>query len=157
MAIVLQEEGLFERCRLYATDMEAEALEKAKAGIFPLGLMQEYTANYLRAGGQGSFSEYYTAKYESAIFRQGLKKHMIFSQHNLTTDGSFNEFNVIMCRNVLIYFNAKLQDRVLNLFNDSLQRRGVLALGHRETLTATELDGRFEELDKREKLYKKRS
>ncbi len=155
MAILMQEEGLYHRCRIYATDMSEMVLRKAKAGIFPLDLMQEYTQHYLQAGGKQSFSEYYTAAYDSAIFRSTLRENIIFSQHNLATDGSFNEFNVILCRNVLIYFNQSLQERVHKLLYESLSRFGVLGLGRQESLKFTPHEQHYEVLDQREKLYRR--
>ena len=155
MAILLQEEGLYNRCRLYATDMSDMVLRKARAGIFPLESMQEYTQNYLQAGGKHSFSEYYTAAYDHALFRSSLKDNIVFSQHNLAIDGSFNEFNVILCRNVLIYFNPVLQERVHNLLYESLSRFGVLGLGRQESLKFTPHEQDYEALEKREKLYRR--
>ncbi|MFB8789494.1 MAG: protein-glutamate O-methyltransferase CheR [Potamolinea sp.] len=155
MAILMLEEGLYHRCRFYATDMNEVVLKKAKAGIFPLDLMQEYTQCYLRAGGKQSFSEYYTAAYESAIFRSSLKENIVFSQHNLATDSSFNEFNVILCRNVLIYFNQSLQNKVHKLLYDSLSRFGILGLGSHETLKLIPHEQHYEVLDSREKLYRR--
>src|SRR6185503_6626639 len=115
MAILLHEEGLYPRCRIYATDLNAEVLARAKAGIFPLAPVQEYTGNYRKAGGMGSFSDYYTARYGNVIFQRSLGENIVFAQHNLVTDGSFNEFQVILCRNVLIYFNDVLSQRVHHL------------------------------------------
>lgn len=155
MAIILQEEGLYHRTRLYATDINDLVLRKAKAGIFSLKLMQEYTHNYILAGGKKSFSEYYTAAYEHAIFSSSLRENIIFSQHNLATDSSFNEFNIILCRNVLIYFNKTLQKQVHNLFYESLVRFGVLGLGRQETLRFTPHEKDFEELDSSQKLYRR--
>lgn len=155
MAILLYEQDLYERCRIYATDMNEVVLKKAKDGIFPLDLMQEYEGNYTKAGGTASFADYYTAKYDHAIFRQSLKKNLIFSHHNLVTDGSFNEFNVILCRNVMIYFNSTLQTRVHNLFYESLRRFGVLALGRKETLRLTVHEKNYEVIDAREKIYRR--
>lgn len=155
IAILLQEEGLYNRCRLYATDMNETAIRKAKAGIYPLKLMQEYTQQYLQAGGKRSFSEYYTAAYENAIFHSDLKENIIFSQHNLATDSSFNEFNVILCRNVLIYFNKTLQQRVHKLFYESLNRFGILGLGRQETIKFTPYEQDYEELASGEKLYRR--
>lgn len=155
MAILLQEESLYQRCRIYATDMNEVVLRTAKDGIFPVGLMQEYTQNYLQAGGKQSFSEYYTAAYDNAIFRSSLKENIVFSAHNLVTDGSFNEFNVILCRNVLIYFNQTLQERVHKLLYESLCMFGVLGLGHKESLKLTPYDKHYEELENREKLYRR--
>jgi len=155
MAILLHEEGLYHRCRIYATDMNEMVLKKAKAGIYPLDQMQEYTQNYLQAGGKRAFSEYYTAAYDNAIFRSWLKENIVFSQHNLATDRSFNEFNVILCRNVLIYFNQSLQERVHKLLYESLARFGVLGLGRQESLNFTPHEHHYEALDKREKLYRR--
>ena len=107
MAILLQEEGLYDRCRIYATDINEAVLQRAKDGIFPLNTMQENTANYIAAGGTGTFSGYYTARYDYAMFRPSLRENVVFAQHNLVTDASFNHFNVIFCRNVLIYFNNR--------------------------------------------------
>lgn len=155
LAILLQEEGLYHRCRIYATDMNEAVLKKAKAGIFSLELMQEYTQHYLQSGGKRSFSEYYTAAYDSAIFRSSLKENIVFSQHNLAIDGSFNEFNVILCRNVLIYFNQSLQERVHKLLYESLTRFGILGLGRQESLQFTHHEKDYEVLEKREKLYRR--
>lgn len=155
MAILLQEEGLYHRCRLYATDMNEMVLKQAATGIFPLRLMQEYTQNYLKAGGKQSFSEYYTAGYDSAIFSSSLKENIIFSQHNLAIDSSFNEFNVILCRNVLIYFNKLLQQQVYKLLYDSLVMFGVLGLGYQESLKFTPYEKHYEQLDITEKLYRR--
>ncbi|MBE9012515.1 protein-glutamate O-methyltransferase CheR [Pseudanabaenaceae cyanobacterium LEGE 13415] len=155
MAILLQEEEIYHRCRLYATDTNEKVLQSARSGIFSLSSMQEYTQQYLKAGGKKSFSEYYTAAYESAIFRSSLRDNIVFSQHNLVTDGSFNEFNVIVCRNVLIYFDRTLQDRVHDLFYQSLCPFGILALGRQETLRFTSKHDRYEDLSKSEKLYRR--
>ena len=154
-AIVLEEEGLLERTRVYATDINDAVLQQAKAGIFPLNRMQEYTENYIRAGGKRSFSEYYTAKYDGALFSPALTRNVVFSQHNLVTDRSFAEFNVIFCRNVLIYFDRSLQNRVHELFYDSLAMFGILALGSKESLRFSNFESCFEKLDPREKLYRK--
>lgn len=155
MAILLEEEGLYDRTRIYATDINEVVLQKAKAGIFPLERMQEYTQNYLRAGGTRSFSEYYTAKYDGAAIARPLLRNIVFSQHNLVTDRSFAEFHVILCRNVLIYFDKALQAQVLGLFYESLVMFGVLALGAKETLKFSPYEARFEQLDARHKVYKK--
>lgn len=155
MAIVLLEEGLYHRCRIYATDMNEVVLRKAKAGIFSLNLMQDYTQYYVRAGGKRAFSEYYTAAYEGAIFRSSLKEHVVFSPHNLATDASFNEFNVILCRNVLIYFNQTLQKRVHQLLYESLGMFGILGLGRQETIFTTPYEQHYEELEGQEKIYRR--
>ena len=155
MAILLMEEGLYERCRIYATDISAEVLRTAKEGIFPLAPMQEYTANYLQAGGRHVFSDYYTAHYDNVIFDNALKRNLIFSEHNLVTDSSFNEFHVILCRNVMIYFNKALQARVHNLIYESLTMFGVLGIGNKESLKFTPREDSYEELDPRDRLYRK--
>jgi chemotaxis protein methyltransferase CheR len=155
MAILLQEEGLLERCRIYATDINEAVLQKAKNGIFPIATMQENTSNYIAAGGTGTFSEYYTAKYDHAIFRPSLRDNIVFAQHNLVTDASFNHFNVIFCRNVLIYFNNALQERVQQLFLNSLEIFGVLGLGKKETIRYTSVAERYDTLDAEERLYRR--
>jgi len=155
MAIVLKEEGLYERCRIYATDMNEPVLDKARQGIFPLSSMKENTGNYLRAGGKGSFSDYYTAHYEYAMFHPSLRTNVVFAQHNLAIDSSFNQFNVILCRNVLIYFNNDLQERVLQLFHQSLETFGILCLGKKESLRYTSVAQSYEEVDDAERIYRR--
>ncbi len=155
MAILLEEEGLYDRTRLYATDINEVVIRKAKEAIFPLDRMQEYTQNYLRAGGHRSFSEYYTALYDGALFSPRLVRNIVFSQHNLVTDHSFAECNVILCRNVLIYFDRSLQRRVHSLFYDSLPMYGYLGLGNKESLRFTGFEDRYEAIDHREKIYRK--
>jgi len=155
MAILLEEEGLYERSRIYATDINEVVLQKAKSGIFPLERMQEYTENYISAGGKRSFSDYYTAKYDGALFAPSLTKNVVFSQHNLVTDRSFSEFNVILCRNVLIYFDKTLQARVLALFYDSLAMFGVLVLGSKESLRFSPYEECYQQIDGPEKIYRK--
>lgn len=157
MAILLHEEDLYKRARIYATDLNEVALKTARDGIFSLECMEEYASNYALAGGKGQFSDYYTAAgYDHAIFRQSLRKNVVFSHHNLATDGSFNEFNVVLCRNVMIYFNQTLQARVHKLFYESLRRFGILALGHKESLKGTGLEELYEELVPRERIYRRR-
>jgi len=155
MAILLEEESLYERSRIYATDINEVVLQKAKSGIFPLERMQEYTENYIAAGGKRAFSDYYTAKYGGALFSPGLTKNVVFSQHNLVTDRSFSEFNVILCRNVLIYFDKTLQSRVLTLFYDSLAMFGILALGSKESLRFSPYEECYEQINGPEKIYRK--
>lgn len=155
MAILLEEEGLAQRTRIYATDLNHMVLGKAMEGIFPLRLMQDYTRNYLAAGGTRSFSEYYTARYEHALFKPSLRTNIVWGQHNLVTDSSFNEFNVILCRNVMIYFNGALQARVHQLLYDSLIMFGYLGLGSGESVTSTPCESRYEEVESHEKLYRK--
>jgi chemotaxis protein methyltransferase CheR len=155
MAILLQEEGLYRKCVIYATDISREVLRRAREGIFPLASMQEYTTNYVKAGGKHEFSDYYTADYDNVIFHPALKTNVVFAEHNLATDGSFNEFHVILCRNVMIYFNRALQDRVHELIYGSLSNFGVLGLGNKETLKTTPRESFYEKLDARDKLYRK--
>jgi chemotaxis protein methyltransferase CheR len=155
MAILLEEEGLYERARIYATDINEVVLQKARAGIFPIDRMQEYTDNYIRAGGTRSFSEYYTAKYDGALFRPALLRNVVFSQHNLVTDRSFAEVNVILCRNVLIYFDKSLQQRVHGLFYDSLATFGVLALGAKESMKFSQYEDCYEPVSGPQKIYRK--
>lgn len=155
MAIVLKEEGIYDRCRIYATDMNEDVLRKAKTGIFPLSHMKEFTDNYIQSGGKNSFSEYYTAKYDYAIINQELRQNIIFAQHNLVTDKSFNEFNLVLIRNVLIYFNEELRGKVLDLLHESMASFGILALGKRESLKFSKLESAYEELDSAMRLYKR--
>lgn len=155
MAIVLKEEGIYDRCRIYATDMNEDVLRKAKTGIFPLSHMKEFTDNYIQSGGKTSFSDYYTAKYDYAIINQDLRQNIIFAQHNLVTDKSFNEFNLVLIRNVLIYFNEELRAKVLDLLHESMASFGILALGKRESLKFSKLESAYEELDSAMKLYKR--
>ena len=155
MAILLQEEGLYDRCRIYATDINEAVLQKAKSGIFPLSTMQENTSNYITAGGTGTFSDYYTARYDYAIFRPSLRENVVFAQHNLVTDASFNHFNVIFCRNVLIYFNNALQERVQQLFLQSMEMFGILGLGKKESIKFTAVVDDYETVDAEERLYRR--
>jgi chemotaxis protein methyltransferase CheR len=155
MAIVLTEEGLYDRCRIYATDLNEAVLKRAKEGIYSLEYMQDYVSNYVKAGGKAAFSEYYTADNDGAIFRSSLRRNVVFSQHNLVTDRSFNEFNVILCRNVLIYFNQGLQNRVHQLLYESLGKFGVLGLGHKESISYTPYEKKYEALEEGEKLYRR--
>jgi chemotaxis protein methyltransferase CheR len=155
LAILLQEEGVYERTRIYATDINDSVLDRARAGVFPLEKMREYTQNYIRAGGQCAFSEYYLAKYDGAQFQRSLVENVVFAQHNLVSDRSFNEFNVILCRNVMIYFDRSLQERVHRLFYDSLVTFGVLALGAKESIHFSPHEDAYEALDATERLYRK--
>lgn len=155
MAIVLYEEGLLDRTRIYATDISAHALERGKTAIFPLKHMREFTADYLKAGGRAEFSEYYTAKHDSIILRDFLRKNIVWAEHNLVTDSSFNEFQVVFCRNVLIYFNRGLQERVHRLLYDSLAINGLLTLGCGESIRLTPFEDRYQVVDLPVKLYRK--
>jgi len=155
LAILLTEEDLYDRARIYATDINEIVLGQARAGVFPLDKMREYTENYIRAGGRRSFSEYYLARYEGALFERSLGENVVWAPHNLVQDSSFNTFNVILCRNVMIYFDRPLQNRVHGLFYESLERFGILALGHKESIRFTDVQDRYEELDAQEKLYRR--
>lgn len=155
MAILLYEAGLYSKSILYATDINERALQTAKEGAFPIEKMKTYTSNYQQTGGHRAFSEYYTASGKEAAFHSYLKKNIVFAQHNLVTDGSFNEFNVIICRNVMIYFNKTLQSRVHKLFYDSLSLEGFLGLGQKEGMKFTLYEDCYHEIDSREKIYQK--
>jgi chemotaxis protein methyltransferase CheR len=155
MAILLYDEGLHNKATLYATDINESALETAKLGVFPLKKMQLYTKNYLHSGGRKAFTEYYTVKDNQAIFHAFLRENVVFAQHNLAVDHSFNEFHVILCRNVMIYFNSNLQNRVHELFYNSLVSSGILGIGKREDLAFTSHSACYEEMDSNEKLYRK--
>jgi chemotaxis protein methyltransferase CheR len=155
MAIMLKECGLYDRCQIYATDFNEKILEKAKDGIYTLEAIKEYTKNYILAGGTHSFSDYYLAKYDNAILDQDLKKNITFAEHNLVTDGSFGEMNLIICRNVLIYFNQSLQNRVDGLFLESLVKGGYLCLGSKETLAYSNVVAKFEPISEEFKVYRK--
>ncbi len=157
LAIALHEEGLLARARIYATDIDDAALERARSGAFALERMRLYTANYLRAGGRESFSGYYSADGDVARFDPMLAAKTVFAQHNLVTDGSFNEFQLIVCRNVLIYFGADLQEKVLGLFGASIARRGILALGRKESIRHSDHAGEYEPLVEDEKIYRRRA
>jgi len=155
LAIVLHEEGLYDKTRIYATDINEHVLQTAAEGVFPLERMQQYTQNYLRGGGKEDFSQYYVAAYDSVRLSRSLTENVVFAQHNLAMDRSFNEFNVIVCRNVMIYFDKALQDHVHSLFYESLPTFGILALGHKESIGFTRLAGRYEEIDAAERIYRK--
>jgi chemotaxis protein methyltransferase CheR len=155
VAILLQEEGLYDRTRIYATDINESVLDRARTGVFPLDKMRDYTQNYIRAGGKQAFSEYYLAKYDGAQFQRSLIENVVFAQHNLVSDRSFNEFNVIICRNVMIYFDRRLQDRVHGLLYESLGTFGLLGLGAKESIRFSPYESCYEELDASERLYRK--
>ena len=156
MAILLAEEGVYGRCRIYATDLSQPALDRARTGILPLEAIQGHTARYQRAGGLRSFADYYTARYGGALMDPELRRNVVFADHNLVTDGAFGEMNLIVCRNVLIYFNRRLQNRVCRLFTDSLCPGGFLCLGAKESLQHLSCRAGFELFSRREKVYRKR-
>jgi chemotaxis protein methyltransferase CheR len=155
LAILLQEEGLYDRARIYATDINEAVLDTARRGVFPLEKMQEYTQNYIRAGGTRPFSEYYLASYDGAQFRRSLLDNVVFAQHNLAQDSAFNEFQMIVCRNVMIYFDKPLQDHVHRLFYESLATFGVLALGQKESIAFSPFADRYEPLVPGQRVYRK--
>jgi len=154
MAIFLEEANLLQKSLLYATDINPDVLEKAKEGIFPLSQMKQYSENYILSGGKKDFSSYYTSRYDRAKFDKRLTSKMIFATHNLVSDRSFNEFQMIICRNVMIYFDKELQDHVLNLFDQSLEPLGFLALGSKETLRFSSVASKYKQLGK-EKIWRK--
>jgi chemotaxis protein methyltransferase CheR len=153
LAILLYEEGLSDRVRIYATDFNDVALQKAKARIYPLKRMKEYSQYYQQAGGKSSLADYYHAHYDSVIMNESLQQNITFANHNLATDGSFGEMHLIFCRNVLIYFNQTLQNRVLTLFRDSLCYNGFLCLGTKETLRFSQVEQEFSPFIESERIY----
>ena len=155
-AILFREEGLEDRTLFYATDINAEALKKAEAGVYELSRMKLFTENHRLSGGKSSLSDYYTAAYGAASFDKSLRKATVFSDHSLATDAVFAETHLISCRNVLIYFNRDLQDRAIGLFAGSLMRKGFLGLGSKETLRFSEYADSFTEFSRDERIYQKR-
>lgn len=155
MAILLKEMNLLHKSLLYATDINQEALERARQGMVPLNSMKLYSENYIRSGGTQAFSDYYSVTYDRAKLNENLKSKMVFAMHNLVSDGSFNEFQLILCRNVLIYFNKDLQDTVIRLFDNSLEKLGFLALGTKETLRFTDVARHYRQIDGKEKIWRK--
>lgn len=155
MAIVLHEEGLLERTTLFATDINPGVLQAGQQAIFRIRNMQHYTGNYQKAGGKASFSDYYVAKHEGVIMRDFLRHNIVWADHNLVSDSSFNEFQLILCRNVMIYFQRALQARVHEMLYDSLAMNCVLGLGHGESLQFTPREDCYEAVDRAEKLYRK--
>lgn len=155
LAILLKEEGLLDRSLIYATDINPKSLTKARQGIFSLASIQGHTANYQAAGGQQAFSDYYTAAYDAAVFDKSLRDNVTFADHSLATDSVFSETQLVLCRNVLIYFNKKLQDRALGLFHESLSHRGFMGLGSKESIDFSAYAARFEPLDRPERIFRK--
>ncbi|MBW6512014.1 MAG: protein-glutamate O-methyltransferase CheR [Desulfuromonadaceae bacterium] len=155
LAIVLHEEELLHRCRIYATDINEALLDRARDGIFALRDMQNFTRNYQLAGGTGQFADYYTARYDRALLAAELKQNILFTQHNLAVDADFGEMHLILCRNVLIYFNSTLKERVLGLFDTALTTGGFLCLGMKETLETRSLARAYQELVKGLRIYRK--
>jgi len=156
MAILLEEEGLLDRAIIYATDVNEEALHKAEAGVYTLDRVAGFSESYTKAGGKGSLSDWYTAAYNAVVFDRRLRRNVVFSDHSLSTDGDFTETHVVMCRNVLIYFDRELQDSALALFEQSLMPRGFLALGSKENLRVSSHAAAFETFNMHERIYRKR-
>lgn len=155
MAILLKEANLLNKSLLYATDINPGVLEKLTRGIYPLSSMKQYSENYIQAGGEEEFSTYYTAKYDHVKFDDALRRKMIVSTHNLVSDWSFNQFQLVICRNVLIYFNKQLQDKVIDLFDNSIERLGFLALGSKEQVKFSNVGKKYVQLEGNEKIWRK--
>ena len=155
LAILLKKQQLLDRAFIYGTDINSNVLEKAKQGIVDLRKMKTYSDNYLQTGSNDSLSEYYTARYDAATIHHALRKNILFSIHNLVSDGVFNEFQLITCRNVLIYFNTELQEHVFNLLYESLALFGFLCLGSKEVLRSEQLQERFRLINKKQNIYQK--
>lgn len=156
MAIVLKEEGLYDRVRIYATDFNQKALDQAREGIFSGEQMKLYTQNYHKSGGKESFALYYTSHYGNVIMDAGLKKNIVWANHNLVTDAVFSEVHIVVCRNVLIYFERKLQDQVHQLFYESLVNGGILCLGSKESLRFSQFANAYTSLDKNQRVFRKK-
>jgi len=156
MAILLLEEGMQGRFRIYATDINDAVIRSAQEGIYPLKVLQNFTRNYQRSGGTGSFSDYYTARYDYAILSPSLRENIVFATHNLTADAAFGEMNLILCRNVMIYFKPLLKELVLELFDSSLVPGGFLCVGSKESLDNRQISSRYEEIMSRTQIYRKR-
>lgn len=156
LAILLEEEGLKDRYIIYATDIDQEVLESAREGIFHLGDMALFTHNYQKSGGRSSFSDYYTARYERAMLMPALKKKIVFASHNLAGDSAFGEMQMILCRNVLIYFKQRLKERALELFDTCLSDGGFLCLGTKETLDGRSIAAHYQEIVPHTRIYRKR-
>jgi chemotaxis protein methyltransferase CheR len=155
LAILLQEEGLLKRTLIYGTDINAQALRKAEAGVYDIDRIALFSQNYQRSGARNSLSAYYTAAYGNAVFDAALKKHMVFSDHSLATDSVFAEVQLVSCRNVLIYFNRELQDRAIRLFRDALCRKGFLGIGSKESLRFSSYADEFVPIDRDNRIYRK--
>jgi chemotaxis protein methyltransferase CheR len=155
LAILLDEEGLYDRCRIYATDLNDTNLDRARAGVYPLRAMRDYTAAYQQSGGKEDFSSYYVADHDRALFRSSLRRNVLFSQHDLVADGAFNEFQLVLCRNVMIYFDDELRARVLTLIHQSLVPLGIVGLGKKESLQFSAIGSEYREIPRAPKLYRR--
>lgn len=156
MAILLNEEGMAGRYRMYATDINESVLQKATEGVIPIADMQRYTRGYQKSGGKASFADYYTARYDRAMLSPALKKDIVFAPHNLAVDAEFGEMNMILCRNVMIYFKPSLKERCLRLFDSSLLGGGFLCLGSKESLEKQQMGARYDALSPAARIYQKR-
>lgn len=155
MAILLEEENLYDNCKIFATDFNSQSLTKAQAGVFPLSRMQQYTENYYVAGGKSAFSDYYQVQEDSIKMEKNLSRNITFAKHNLMVDNVFGQFNLVLCRNVLIYFGRQLQNRVLRLFKESMSPLGYLCLGQHESIDQSTSAHAFQNLYENEKVYRK--
>jgi chemotaxis protein methyltransferase CheR len=155
MAILLEEEGFYDRVQIYATDINQESLNIAEEGIYPVENIRKFTANYQKSGGKSSFSDYYHAKYEMGKMNESLKRNIVFSQHNLATDHAFGDMHIIICRNVLIYFDKQLQNHVYHLFNSSLITRGFLCIGSKESIEFSDIRHQFEAISAKWRIFRK--
>jgi chemotaxis protein methyltransferase CheR len=155
VAILLEEAGIYERCRIYATDISDDLLARAARGLYPIGALRGYTQNYQRAGGKSAFSDYYSTDDKHAVFRARLRKNVVFSRHNLACDGPFNEFNLVLCRNVMIYFDRDLREHVHGLLHQSLARFGVLALGQKESISFTPVTNHYDDLVPEQRIFRR--
>lgn len=153
LAIMLDEEGVYDRCRIYATDPDLMALQNARSGMLPLSAMRQYTENYIQAGGLKGFSAYYTANFDNAILNSSIKRNIVFGQHDFSHDTAFNEFHMVLLRDVLIHIDDSTRQRLLSLVHESLTNPGVLALGKWETLSSSPIENQYRELDSTQKLY----
>ncbi len=156
MAIILKEERLYDRTQIYATDFNPVIIKQAKDALYPVDRVKEFAANYQKSGGKRALSDYYSIHDRSVKMLESLKKNIVFATHNLVTDSVFAEVNLVICRNVLIYFNRRLQDRVIRLFIDTLPAGGILCLGSKESIQFSEHHGHFDTLTGKEKIYIKK-
>lgn len=156
LAILLKEEGLLDRCQVYATDFNQKVLEIAKEGVYHKDDIEQYERNYLLSGGKNKLSDYYKTMYGSVMFNKELSSRIVFADHNLVTDSVFADVHLILCRNVMIYFEKNLQENVLNLFYESLVPSGILCLGTKESIKFTRFEKLFETIDEKQKIFKKK-
>ncbi|MBT4331958.1 MAG: protein-glutamate O-methyltransferase CheR [Candidatus Cloacimonetes bacterium] len=156
MAILLQEEGLYDKCTIFATDFNNSALAQAKEGIYDIKQIKEFTENYQMSGGKSSFSDYYITNNNYAKMNKSLRDKVTFANHNLVTDGVFSEMHLILCRNVLIYFGSDLQNRVLNVFTESLVNKGFLAIGSKESIEYSSVNDKYKAINKKLRIFRKK-